>query len=166
MDNMLIGVITSTCSSYMPPEVRRGATSGLQRNQRIFCHCFDFFVFFFGFPRCNGAIYIVLVGHSMPQPWLQVIISHRFNEETDANEWLSSFDTLLPLLLLLFVFSYSRLRFIFHFFFRFLMISLASNMPRQKRKAQLTHLSILDCDWMHESRQCLSGEPLCAACAR
>ena len=30
MNNMLIGVITSTLSSY-PPEVRRGATSGLQR---------------------------------------------------------------------------------------------------------------------------------------
>ena len=30
MYNMLIGVITSTLSSY-PPEVRRGATSGLQR---------------------------------------------------------------------------------------------------------------------------------------
>ena len=30
LDNMLIGVITSTLSSY-PPEVRRGATSGLQR---------------------------------------------------------------------------------------------------------------------------------------
>ena len=29
MNNMLIGVITSTLSSY-PPEVRRGATSGLQ----------------------------------------------------------------------------------------------------------------------------------------
>ena len=30
MNNMLIGVTTSTLSSY-PPEVRRGATSGLQR---------------------------------------------------------------------------------------------------------------------------------------
>ena len=30
MNNMLIGVITSTLSSW-PPEVRRGATSGLQR---------------------------------------------------------------------------------------------------------------------------------------
>ena len=30
LKNMLIGAITSTLSSY-PPEVRRGATSGLQR---------------------------------------------------------------------------------------------------------------------------------------